>query len=148
MSSKIKQIALEWFNAGESDYLYAEVGIKEKEVFPQVCFLAQQVAEKYLKGFLIMNDIEPPRTHELLKLLGLCIKIKPELDEIRNVCELLTGFYIESRYPTDVPAYTKQDIQNAFNSAKLVKETIEGLVQKQKAKSPLRLLASKTSKKR
>ena|SRR3989344_1760059 len=118
-------LADEWFDAAESDYLYAEVGLKEKTVFPQIAFLCQQVAEKYLKGFLVLNGIEPLRIHELPKLLDECVKINSKLEELRDACELLAGFYIEARYPPDIPRYTEDEIRQAFEQAKIIKETIE-----------------------
>jgi len=125
MDSRKQVLAKEWFYSGESDFLYAEVGLKQKDIFPQVAFLSQQVAEKFLKGFLIANAIEPPRVHDLPKLLDECIKLNPKLEKIRDACELLTGFYSETRYPPDIPEYSKEDIEKAFNSAKFVKETVE-----------------------
>ena len=119
-----QQVAQEWFDAALSDYQYAAIGLKEDHVFPQVAFLSQQVAEKMLKGFLILHAIEPPRTHDLTKLLDECVKIKSELEQLRDACEVLTGFYIEVRYPPDIPEYTKAEIQEAFDNATRVKDTI------------------------
>lgn len=82
------------------------------------------MAEKFLKGFLVIHSVEPPRTHDLTKLLDRCAKIKPELEQLRDTCETLTGFYIEIRYPSDIPQYSKAEIQEAFNHATLVKNTI------------------------
>ena len=124
MDHKHKQIAKEWFDAALSDYQYAEVGLGEEHVFPQVAFLAQQAAEKMLKGFIISHGIEPPRIHDLTKLLDECVKQNSELEKLRDACETLTGFYIEVRYPPDVPEYTKKEIQEAFNCATSVKDTI------------------------
>ena len=128
MESNTKTLAKEWFDSANSDYRYAEVGLKEEYVFPQIAFLSQQIAEKFLKGFLLMNAIQPSRIHELPKLLDECIKLNPELEKLRDMCELLTGFYIDTRYPPDMPNYTKEDIQQAFIQAKLVKNTIEALL--------------------
>jgi len=61
-----------------------------------------------LKGFLVFNKVAPPRIHELPKLLDECVKINPSLEKLRDACELLAGFYIESRYPPDIPDYTKK----------------------------------------
>lgn len=124
MDEKQKQLAQEWFDAALNDYQYAEIGLREDYVFPQVAFLSQQVAEKMLKGFLTLNAIEPPRSHDLTKLLDECGKIKPELEDLREACETLTGFYIEVRYPPDIPQYSKAEIQEAFDNATRVKEAI------------------------
>lgn len=123
-----KQLSKEWFDAALSDYNYALVGLKENEVYPQVAFLSQQIAEKYLKGFLILNGVNIQKVHELPKLLDECIKINNNLENLRDACEILTGFYTEVRYPPDIPDYTKDEILEAFNNAKLIKETIELLI--------------------
>lgn len=128
MNDKNKILAREWFDSAISDYNYAEIGLKENQIFPQIAFLSQQVVEKFLKGFLILYGIEPPRIHELPKLLDECIKKEPILEDIRDACELLAGFYIETRYPPDIPEYTQNDILEAFQKAKEVKETIEKLL--------------------
>ncbi len=126
-SQKIK-LAQEWFDSAVSDYQYAEIGLKEDQIFPQIGFLTQQVAEKFLKGFLILYGIEPPLIHELPKLLDECIKVNPSLENLRDSCELLTGFYVESRYPPDIPDYTKEEILEAFEKGKVIKEEIEKLI--------------------
>ncbi len=123
-----KILAKEWFDAAISDYQYAEVGLREEQVYPQVGFLSQQAAEKFIKGFLILQGIEPPRIHELPKLLNECVKINAEFEDLRDACELLTGFYVESRYPPDMPQYSKEEIIEAFRNAQLVKGKIEKTV--------------------
>lgn len=122
MDNKI--LAKEWFDAAQSDLEYAEVGLKEDIVFPQVAFLAQQVAEKFLKGFLFLNGIEAPRIHELPKLLDECVKINKNLENLRDSCELLAGFYIEPRYPPDIPNYTKEEIESAVDEARKIKDLV------------------------
>lgn len=127
-SDNNKVLSKEWFDSGKSDFRYAEVGLKEDGVFPQIAFLSQQVAEKYLKGFLVLNGKKPERVHDLPKLLDKCVKLESNLESLRDVCELLVGFYVEVRYPPNIPDYTNAEILEAFNSAKLVKETIEKLI--------------------
>jgi len=121
------KLAKEWFDSAGSNYQYAEVGLKGKDVFPQVAFLSQQAAEKYLKGFLVLNNIKPPHSHELPQLLDKCAKINGSLERLRDACELLSGFYIETRYPPDIPGYTKEDLSQALENAKLIKDTIRSI---------------------
>ncbi len=130
MATDKQVLAKEWFDAAISDYRYAEIGLKENQIYPQIAFLSQQVAEKLLKGFLILHDVEPPRIHELPKLLDECVKIDSSLDSLRDACESLTGFYTETRYPPDITDYTKEEITEAFNMAKLIKEEIESIQNK------------------
>ena len=130
MATDKQVLAKEWFDAAISDYQYAEIGLKENQIYPQIAFLSQQVAEKLLKGYLILHSVEPPRIHELPKLLDECVKIDSSLDSLRDACELLTGFYTETRYPPDISDYTKEEITEAFNMAKLIKEEIESIQNK------------------
>ncbi len=123
-----KKLAKEWFESALSDFNYAQVGLKENEVYPQIAFLSQQIAEKYIKGFLVLNGVNIQKIHELPKLLDECVKFDTSLEELRDACELLTGFYIEVRYPPNIPDYTKDEILEAFNNAKLIKEMIEVII--------------------
>lgn len=125
MDENKKTLAQEWFESATSDFEYAKIGLQGIAIFPQVAFLSEQVAEKFLKGFLILNGVELPYIHDLPKLLDECVKLRSELENLRDACELLTGFYVESRYPPDIPEYTKEEIQQAFEKARLVKEAIE-----------------------
>ena len=62
-----QKLANEWFESGLSDYKYAKVGLKEEEVYPQIAFLSQQIAEKYLKGFLILNGINIQKIQRIIE---------------------------------------------------------------------------------
>ena len=93
-----------------------------------IAFLSQQVAEKCLKALLVFYDIEPLRTHDLTNLLDACAKIKPELEELRDACETVTGFYIEVRYPPDIPDYTRLEIQESFDCATKIKDKVLPLI--------------------
>lgn len=62
--------------------------------------------------------------HDLTKLLDAAMIIEPALEALRDACEMLTGFYIEVRYPPDIPDYTKAEIFDAFSQATLVREII------------------------
>lgn len=63
-------------------------------------------------------------------ILDRCIKIYPDLVLLRDNCEILSGFYIETRYPPDIPDYTKTDIINAVSQAEQIKTVIEKLTKK------------------
>lgn len=128
MDQNRKQLAKEWFDSTKSDFQYAKVGLESDDVFPQIAFLSQQVAEKYLKGYLVLNGNEPSRIHELPRLLDKCVAINQNLENLRDACELLTGFYIETRYPPDIPKYTKAEIKKAFDDARIVKKAVESAI--------------------
>lgn len=37
-----------------------------------ICYLSPQSAEKYLKGYLVLYDINPPKIHDLNELRKFC----------------------------------------------------------------------------
>ena len=93
---------------------------------PQVCFLAQQAAEKGLKAVLAARGEEPPRTHDLEKLAGkipesyYCAKLK--VKDLKG----LTEWAVKSRYPTpDKPPPSKKDADIAFKRATRILISVE-----------------------
>lgn len=82
------------------------------------------LAEFYLKGFLVLHHIEPPRTHDLTKLLLRCCSVRPGLTSLRGACATLTQYYIEARYPPDVKSYTKPEAEEAVRYATQVRDSV------------------------
>jgi HEPN domain-containing protein len=52
-----------WLNKGEEELRSAEYLSTMHHPTPDetICYLCQQSAEKYLKGFLFLYDVEPPQ---------------------------------------------------------------------------------------
>ena len=77
------------------------------EILPSdvVCFHAQQAVEKYLKAYLVANDIEISKElqiHDINKLIKECIKISQEFESLLNIgVGKLTFYAVENRYPTN-----------------------------------------------
>jgi HEPN domain-containing protein len=60
----------EWLAKAEDDFRFAEMVLsEEKEYYNQICFHFQQSAEKYLKSFIIANNLGFEKTHDLPLLL-------------------------------------------------------------------------------
>ena len=64
-----------------------------------ICFHCQQAAEKYLKAFLVYNDQEPPKTHDLIELAKHCNNYNPDFLLLLPKCEYLLPFASRTRYP-------------------------------------------------
>lgn len=92
-----------------------------------ICFHAQQAVEKYLKAFLIMYDIDFPRTHDVDYLLLECQKI--DANQFDFDFRSLTEFGVSVRYPDDfyIPGIkeTKEYIEIALDVRALVERIIE-----------------------
>ena len=66
----MRAIANEWVEKAEDDCYSAELLLRagEHPMPGNSCFHSQQCAEKYLKTFLVENEIDFPRSHQLLVL--------------------------------------------------------------------------------
>ncbi len=61
-----------WLSYAKSNLQLAEKGGKIKGVrFEDLCFNAQQAAEKALKSVCLANDLEFPKTHSIVRLIDI-----------------------------------------------------------------------------
>lgn len=115
------QISKHWFAKARADLGSAAILLRESGATDTICFLCQQAVEKYLKGFLILKKKKFGKIHDLAALLALCGKIDKEFLEWYEQAERLTGYYIETRYPSDISvSYSRQEAQEALKKAKKI----------------------------
>lgn len=85
-----------WFRKAEEDELSA--GAVLKEGAPSTgCFLAQQMAEKYLKGMVAFFRIKIRKVHDLLVLKELLLDVAPGISQIDKDLILLDSYYTGTR---------------------------------------------------
>ena len=83
--------AKKWILKAENDLKIAKDEITmENPATDAICFHAQQCAEKYLKAYLIFNNREVRKTHDIAELISLCSEVDPEVS--------LTDYAVEIRY--------------------------------------------------
>ncbi|MDI6641972.1 MAG: HEPN domain-containing protein, partial [Elusimicrobiota bacterium] len=97
-----KEIITKWLKKADDDFDFAVSIMKNGTFFSHICFHFQQSAEKYLKAFIICNDLEFRRIHNLVELLEICKRADISFEELRWECKFLTPLYIDSRYPLGV----------------------------------------------
>ena len=102
----------------------AKLALQEKGQTNQICFHTQQVAEKYLKGFLVYSGEKFEKVHQLRYLLQLCAKIDASFEELREDVIYLMRFYIETRYPGEFPDFSSAEAQKAYEAARRVKNFV------------------------
>ena len=100
--------AREWIRRARSDLALARA--ERKGVYLEdLCFHAQQAAEKAIKALLIRRGIQFPYIHDLAKLLSLLEKAAGNLPDSIRQAERLTRFAVETRYPgTGAPVSDKK----------------------------------------
>jgi HEPN domain-containing protein len=114
-------LAEEWFKKARDDHKSAKVVLEEGGYYGTTCFLAQQMAEKYLKGFLIYQNSRLMKIHDLVMLLNDCKKIASAFADLESDCILLNDYYIETRYPIDTPVgYSKKEASDALSAAERI----------------------------
>ena len=88
----------EWLNRARSNLAQAKAqapGIYLEDL----CFNAQQAAEKAIKTLLIQRNVEFPYVHDLAQLLTLLERTGQRIPQSIREAERLTQFAIFTRYP-------------------------------------------------
>jgi HEPN domain-containing protein len=120
----MREVTKEWISKAEGDYRSAEILLFQIED-PEVdtgCFHCQQCAEKYVKAFLTEQDIDFPRNHDLVRLLGLCLTVDESFEKIRDPLRKLENYGVIIRYPgLTVPLDMAHE---AFSNSSLVREFV------------------------
>jgi HEPN domain-containing protein len=84
----------------ESDYAVAkQIASGTDPHHDEVCFHAQQCAEKYLKALLEELGQPVPRTHLLEDLINFLLPHRANLSALRRGARFLTRFAVATRYP-------------------------------------------------
>lgn len=126
-----KRLINEWPAKAEEDFGFASSVIEDSTYYPQICFHYQQAAEKYLKAFIVANDLEFKKSHELVELLGICGAKDQAIFQIEEDCNYLNRFYIDTRYPVHWPAnYTKEEALKAQKAAKRTADIVRDILSK------------------
>lgn len=92
-----------------------------------ICYHCQQSAEKYLKGYLVLYGMNPPKTHDLDELCKLCIELSNTFKDLVDHCSDLTAYGVQPRYPFEL-MLEEQDMRQALNSAKAIRDYVVTLV--------------------
>lgn len=116
----------EWIAKAEGDFNTAQRELRARRMpnYDAVCFHAQQCAEKFLKAFLVFQEMEPPRIHNLIELLRLCVRYDGTFEMIRPALELLNVYAVVARYPRAFA--TIIEAREAVNAMKQVREFVRG----------------------
>ena len=99
MDDAFKKQAQEWFERGRHDIETAQLLYDEQGYTDSIAYHIQQAVEKYLKGYLVLNGMKPPRIHELDTLLNHILRFDDRFKSFLELCEKASRYYIEDRYP-------------------------------------------------
>ena len=111
--------AEDWFRYAKSDLELARIEKPEGVLLENLCFHAQQAAEKTLKAVLIFLEIDFPRTHNIRTLLDLLpegVDVPQEVEE----SAILTDYAVESRYPRNSEPVDDEEYRQVIGLAEAV----------------------------
>ena len=125
------EILRQWLHRGKEKLDSAEYLSTMRHPTPDetICYLCQQSAEKYLKGFIFFNNLEPEKTHDLEELLGVCKKYNADFFSLLSKVSFLTKYAVLPRYPNDLNI-TNEDMKTAIRYAKDVQEFVLQAIEK------------------
>jgi HEPN domain-containing protein len=118
------EAAKEWHRYANMDLVSANHLLTLHPVpFEIIAYLCQQCGEKYLKSYLIYNDQDVIKTHDLTLLMNLCVEFNESFAALETQCKTLLRYITDTRYPSRLEL-TDQDIQVALEYAAEIKDFV------------------------
>ena len=113
--------AREWITIADSDFDSAKIlNNAVRKHYEIICYHCAQAAEKYLKGYLVYNNILPEKTHDLLYLNKRCVQISNDFQNLLTVCGFLNMFSNDIRYPHKYQV-SENDVNFAINAVEKIR---------------------------
>ena len=109
----------DWLRHAYSDLALAGTMPLPQILLEQLCFHAQQAAEKALKAILVAYGLSVPRTHNLRTLFDLLPADVPVPPEIQDAAGL-SDYAVASRYPGVSEPVEAEEYREAVDLAEAV----------------------------
>ena len=109
----------EWLNRAMSNLALAKSKIPGTYL-EDLCFEAQQAAEKAIKAVMIRRNIEFPYVHDLARLLSMLDEAGEEIPAVVRKAEELTRYALITRYPGIARPVSEQEYAEAVAVAEEV----------------------------
>jgi HEPN domain-containing protein len=117
----------EWLNRARSNLARAKARIPDAYL-EDLCFDAQQAAERAIKAVLLKKKITFPYVHDLVRLLTLVEGAGAEIPEEVRQAESLTRYAVVTRYPGLTEPVTEIHYQEAVANAEAVVRWAETMI--------------------
>jgi len=125
-----------WLDRAKSSLELAQAKIIHYIHYEDLCFQAQQAAEKMLKGLLIFYGVEPEYTHNIELLIN-ALKKFTNIPEKINEAAQLTIYAIQTRYPGEYDEITKEEYEKAVKIAKDCLDWVDNIIKENKKQSTI-----------
>ncbi|MER3480117.1 MAG: DNA-binding protein [Meiothermus sp.] len=117
---------LAWLMRAKGSLARAEAGRFAPEIlYEDLCFDAQQAAEKALKALLLAHQLPFAKTHDigllLQRLANAGMAIPPQV----QAADVLSFYAVVTRYPGDYPELTQAEYEEALGLARQVDQELQ-----------------------
>jgi len=109
----------EWLNRAYSNLERAR-HILPRAYLEDLCYDAQQAAEKAVKAVFIKRGLDFPYVHDLARLLSLLEEAGCKIPASVRKAERLTRFAVETRYPGLAEAVSRSEYRRFVHIAEVV----------------------------
>ncbi|MBI4678667.1 MAG: HEPN domain-containing protein [Elusimicrobia bacterium] len=115
----------DWLRRAKSNLARAKQSKPAGAVWEDLCFDAQQAAEKAIKAVLVLLGVGFPKTHDIRELLGLAGQADLDIpQEVQDAMDL-TDYAVATRYPSAAEPVTREEYGQAVGMAELVVQWAE-----------------------
>lgn len=115
-----------WMTKAGHDLTSAQILTSHRPPVPDTaCFHCQQAAEKALKAYLILHDVDFEKVHVLPYLIDLCAGVSDAFEDVREDGELLSAYAVEVRYPGAMLEPTIHHARRAYEAAKRIVNLVQ-----------------------
>jgi HEPN domain-containing protein len=123
--------AQKWLKKAKSSLAKAKVGLLFPEIlYEDLCFDAQQAAEKALKALFVFQGWPVPRSHDLARLLRKLARYYSLPAQVQEAA-ILTIYAVTTRYPGTWETVTEEDWQRAVAAAEATVNWVEGILSRE-----------------
>jgi HEPN domain-containing protein len=112
------------FKRAEEDVAGINALLTQKEVpdeynYVSICFHATQAVEKFIKGFIVINNGLVKKTHNLEYIHNIAYSIDKSFSSVKEVCIILNEYTQAARY-NDNHKIEKSEINNVLKSLNVI----------------------------
>jgi HEPN domain-containing protein len=117
-----------WLHRAYSNLRLAKKSRDEEILLEDLCFNAQQAAEKALKALCLYRGIDFPKTHSLVRLMDILEEAGVSIPGEVKSADILTQYAVETRYPSPFEEVTRTEYREAVYLATKVISWVETIM--------------------